>query len=128
MIFSDSHESVSYPGIIREASSSSRWEQMQRPIARYFVKRESKWEISNKSPSLGTQEIRQKKKGTDCESQREERKRPCESAKQGAYEITETGATSTEPKWVCIRYSAYILLLLAYYFYIIAISLQLWDS
>ncbi|KAL6079877.1 hypothetical protein STEG23_008723, partial [Scotinomys teguina] len=45
--------SVPYPVIIREASSSSRCEQMQRPTARHHMERESKWEVSIKWMDMG---------------------------------------------------------------------------
>jgi hypothetical protein len=39
---------MSYPGIIREASSNSRWEQMQRQTPRQYMEIESNLEVSIK--------------------------------------------------------------------------------
>lgn len=49
MILCYTHKSEPYLVIVREASIRSRCEQMQRPTARQYVKRESKWEVSIKS-------------------------------------------------------------------------------
>ena len=46
MIFCYTDKSIPYPVIIREVSSGSKWEQMQRSTARQYVERESKLEIS----------------------------------------------------------------------------------
>jgi hypothetical protein len=46
MLLFYTHKLVPYPVIIRMASLGSRWEQMQRPIAKHFVK-----SLNGKSPS-----------------------------------------------------------------------------
>ena len=41
MKFCYTHRSVPYSAIIRETSSCSRWEQIQRPIARHYAESET---------------------------------------------------------------------------------------
>lgn len=48
MILCYTHRSMSYPGIIRDASSNSRWEQMQRQTPRQYMEIESNLEVSIK--------------------------------------------------------------------------------
>jgi hypothetical protein len=48
---------VSYPVPVREASSGSKWEQMQRLTARHYVLREPKLEVSIKSFHFRASEI-----------------------------------------------------------------------
>ena len=56
MIFCYSYRSVPYLDIVREASSGSRWEQMQRPAARHYVESQSKLEVSIRSLDLEIEE------------------------------------------------------------------------
>jgi len=49
VIFGYTYRSVPYPVIIKEVSLGSRQEQMQRPSARHYMERKSKWEIPIKS-------------------------------------------------------------------------------
>ena len=59
MIFCYTHRSVNMDSdVIREASSCSRSEQIQRPTARHYAKRDlgtfnSKWDVSSKSLAGG---------------------------------------------------------------------------
>lgn len=46
MIFCCAHRPVASPGIAREASFSTRWEQLQRPTTRHYEEKYSKLEVS----------------------------------------------------------------------------------
>ena len=53
MIFCYTHWLVPCPTVIRDSSCSGRWEQVQTPIARCYVERESILEVSIGSFPLG---------------------------------------------------------------------------
>jgi hypothetical protein len=59
MLFCYTHRSVPYPVIIRETFWGSRWERMQRPIARHSSKRESELKVSIKNLPSGLGEYGQ---------------------------------------------------------------------
>ena len=94
MTFCYTHRSVPYPVIIREAFSGSKWEQIQRHIARKFMERESKFEVSIKFlPS----EIRKscRIEGREIVGIRfhedSRRTMTSDSTNQGTHELTEIG-------------------------------------
>lgn len=121
MIFGYTHRPVPFQVILRTAFSSSRWVQMQRPMARHYVNRESNLQVSIKSlPS----EIREsfRKGGRKIASTRgmedTRRIRPSELTKQGTYDLKEIQAANTGLTWVCTRSSAYILYLITQLLYV----------
>lgn len=89
------------PIIIREASSSSREEQMQRPTVRYRAGESGTGSLSrgfHEIPSLRAQGISQNMRQKNCWIE-VKRTRPFKSTKQVACELTETETDSAGPTW-----------------------------
>lgn len=108
-IFCYTHKSESSRGLIRETSSDRLWEQMQRHTATFF---QSLW-----NPEEGWRE------GRICRSRGFEDTKitqPTESTQQSSQGLTDTETAITEPAWLCIKSSAYVLWLLSWGI--------LWDS
>lgn len=95
--------------MIREASCSSQWEQMQKPTARYYFERVYMG-VSHQIPRLGAQGIHETERLKEPVGTENTRiTRSYELTKQGAYKLTETESASTGPTWICTRSDVLIL-------------------
>ena len=105
------HRSRPFSGIIRETSSCSQWDQIQRTIANHYGERgEVQIGGFHLIPSLRTQEIPWKKRLKDSNGLEDTRgAMSSKSTKQDTYELTEIRAASTRLIWVCVKSSTYIL-------------------
>lgn len=134
MIFHNTHRLMTCPIGIREASSSTRWEQVPKSTAKHYAKIESKLEVSIESLlwSSGTQKKRPKK---DYRSQREwsTPEHTLLNQLSRVHMCSDTEAESTGSKWIFTRSSVHMLWILALWFYGTPnsgsrVSLTLWPA
>lgn len=121
------HRSVFCTAIIREGSSCSRWEEIQRSTARHMQRAEVLENSALKgclhyihTSTPAVQGILQKRRKKECMSQKGWRPPRKQGSLnwhiQSSCELTDPEAACTGPVWLCTRASAYLLIILVKFF------------